>query len=152
MVNFLYFSRTRSKARPLIDAGAQWVNSPREVAQKSDVIFSIVGFPSDVREVHLGAEGTLAGASRGKIIVDMTTSEPELAEEMYARGTERGISLVDAPVSGGDVGAQKGTPGRMPPRLRRHRGEPILDWFNPPSYACYFWSSPHPLCPQKRSK
>ncbi|MCH2177248.1 MAG: NAD(P)-dependent oxidoreductase [Mariniblastus sp.] len=103
------FSRTPSKARPLIDAGAQWVSSPREVAQKSDVIFSIVGFPSDVREVHLGAEGTLAGASRGQIIVDMTTSEPELAEEMYARGTERGISMVDAPVSGGDVGAQKGT-------------------------------------------
>jgi 3-hydroxyisobutyrate dehydrogenase len=79
------------------------------VAEKSDVVFSIVGFPADVREVILGENGVLAGASSGDVIVDMTTSEPSLAIEIAGECAKRGIHAVDAPVSGGDVGAKNGT-------------------------------------------
>lgn len=103
------YTRTQSKAVSLLEAGVHWANSPREVAQASDVIFSIVGFPHDVRQVHLGDEGTLSGIEAGKILVDMTTSQPSLAKEIYERAAGRGVSAVDAPVSGGDVGAQNGT-------------------------------------------
>ncbi len=103
------YTRTQTKAVSLLEAGVQWANSPREVAQASDVIFSIVGFPHDVRQVHLGDMGTLSGIEAGKIIVDMTTSQPSLAKEIYESAAGRGVSAVDAPVSGGDVGAQNGT-------------------------------------------
>ncbi len=103
------YSRTREKARPLIDRGAAWAGSPREVASVSDVVFSIVGFPEDVREVMLGAEGALAGAAEGAILVDMTTSEPSLAVEIAEAAGKKGVHSVDAPVSGGDVGARNGT-------------------------------------------
>ena len=73
------FSRTKSKAEPLLEQGAAWADTPKSVAEQSDVIFSIVGFPSDVREVMLGGDGALAGAKEGSILVDMTTSEPSLA-------------------------------------------------------------------------
>ena len=99
-------NRTRSKAEPLLAKGAKWAATPREVAAASDVVFTIVGFPSDVREVLLGADGALAGSKPGDVLVDMTTSEPSLAIEIYqaARGTS--VHSVDAPVSGGDVGAK----------------------------------------------
>jgi len=103
------YSRTRSKAESLLDSGAQWAESPRDVAEASDVIFSIVGFPHDVREVHLGEAGTLSDTATGKIIVDMTTSQPELAREIDQRATEVGATAIDAPVSGGDVGARNAT-------------------------------------------
>ena len=103
------YTRTQTKAVSLLEAGVQWANSPREVAQASDVIFSIVGFPHDVRQVHLGDMGTLSGIEAGKIIVDMTTSQPSLAKEIYESAAGLGVSAVDAPVSGGDVGAQNGT-------------------------------------------
>ncbi len=103
------FTRSESKADPLVRAGAKWAHSPAEVARASDVIFSIVGFPHDVRQVHLGENGTLVGADRGKIVVDMTTSEPSLAREIYDAAAKLGVSSVDAPVSGGDVGACNGT-------------------------------------------
>jgi 3-hydroxyisobutyrate dehydrogenase len=102
-------SRTRSKAENLLKKGAEWADSPRAVAEKSDVIFSIVGFPSDVREVLLGEHGALAGAARGSILVDMTTSQPSLAREVYSIAKAQGVASVDAPVSGGDVGATNGT-------------------------------------------
>ena len=73
------FNRTRDKAKPLLERGAQWGDSPKAVAQKSDIIFSIVGFPHDVREVILGSDGALNGASAGSVLVDMTTSDPSLA-------------------------------------------------------------------------
>src|SRR5207342_3148005 len=73
----------------------------------SDVIFSIVGFPADVRDVMLGPQGALAGCTPGKILVDMTTSEPSLAKEIYAAAKAKGVHSVDAPVSGGDVGARE---------------------------------------------
>ena len=100
------YSRTMSKAEQLIQNGATWADSPKAVAESSDVIFSIVGFPSDVRSVILGEEGVLAGASAGSVIVDMTTSQPSLAEEIFEQAAARGVSSIDAPVSGGDVGAR----------------------------------------------
>ncbi|MFZ5832496.1 MAG: NAD(P)-dependent oxidoreductase, partial [Planctomycetota bacterium] len=101
------FNRTRSKAQPLLDRGARWADNPQAVAEASDVIFTIVGFPHDVRSTILGPSGALAGCRPGAILVDMTTSEPSLAEEVAARAAERGVHAVDAPVSGGDVGARE---------------------------------------------
>ena len=103
------YSRTQTKAQPLVDAGADWLPSPKDVAQVSDVVFSIVGFPSDVREVHLGKQGTLAGTRPGSVLVDMTTSQPKLAQEIFEAAKAKGVASIDAPVSGGDVGAQHGT-------------------------------------------
>ena len=103
------YSRTKSKAEGLIEQGAAWADSPQAVAEASDVVFSIVGFPSDVREVMLGENGALAGASEGCVLVDMTTSDPSLAVEIAEAAGEKGVHSVDAPVSGGDVGAKNGT-------------------------------------------
>jgi 3-hydroxyisobutyrate dehydrogenase len=103
------YSRTKEKAADLLARGATWAASPREVAAQSDVVISIVGFPSDVREVLLGENGALAGCKSGTVIVDMTTSEPSLAAEIAERARERGVVCIDAPVSGGDVGARNAT-------------------------------------------
>ena len=100
-------NRTKERAQPLLDAGATWADSSREVTAASDVIFTIVGFPPDVRDVYLGENGILKGAKSGSIIVDMTTTEPSLAKEIYDQARTRGIASVDAPVSGGDVGARE---------------------------------------------
>lgn len=102
-------SRTKSKAQPLLDQGASWADSPRAVAENSDVVFSIVGFPHDVREVILGAEGALAGMRSGGVLVDMTTSQPSLTVEIYEAAKAKSVASVDAPVSGGDIGAKGGT-------------------------------------------
>jgi 3-hydroxyisobutyrate dehydrogenase len=101
------YNRTRSKSKPLVDRGAAEADSPRAVAAASDVVFTIVGFPSDVREVTLGTEGTLAGARAGSVLVDMTTSEPALAREIFEAAKGKGVHSVDAPVSGGDIGARE---------------------------------------------
>jgi len=100
------YTRTKSKAAALLDKGAVWAETPQAVAAASDVVFSIVGFPEDVRAVLLGDDGALAGASAGNVLVDMTTSQPSLAEEIYAAAAGQGVHAVDAPVSGGDVGAR----------------------------------------------
>ena len=100
-------TRTKSKADGLIGKGAQWAESPKAVAENSDVVFSIVGFPHDVRSVVLGEDGALAGSKPGNILVDMTTSEPSLAEEICEKAKTKGVASVDAPVSGGDVGARE---------------------------------------------
>lgn len=102
-------SRTASKAQPLLEAGAVWADTPAEVAAASDISCAIVGYPRDVREVFLGPHGLLAGAGEGDAVVDMTTSEPSLAAEIAERAGEAGAAAVDAPVSGGDVGARNGT-------------------------------------------
>ncbi len=102
-------NRTPSKAQELIDAGAVWADSPREVARNSDVVFVMVGFPSDVEEVILGADGVLAGCEAGKIMVDMTTSRPELAVHIAKAASKKRVGAIDAPVSGGDIGAAAGT-------------------------------------------
>lgn len=101
------FNRTRSKAEGLLAMGAEWADSPKAVSEAADIVFSIVGFPHDVREVILGDRGALAGCKPGNIIVDMTTSEPALAVEIAARAAERGVASLDAPVTGGDVGARE---------------------------------------------
>ena len=100
------YNRSKDKTQPLAELGAKVVDSPKAVAENSDVIFSIVGFPSDVREVYLGSNGILAGSRSGAIVVDMTTSEPSLAVEIAEVAKKKGIHALDAPVSGGDVGAK----------------------------------------------
>jgi 3-hydroxyisobutyrate dehydrogenase len=103
------FNRTKEKALPLIEKGAAWVDSPRQATENSDVIFTMLGFPEDVRGVYFGKGGILEAARRGVILVDMTTTEPSLAAEIYQAAQERGAFAVDAPVSGGDVGARNAT-------------------------------------------
>jgi 3-hydroxyisobutyrate dehydrogenase len=100
------YSRTRSKAESLLSAGAVWAATPRDVAEKSDVVCAIVGYPKDVREVFLGPNGAVVAARQGMIFVDMTTSEPSLAVEIAEAAKAKGASSLDAPVSGGDVGAK----------------------------------------------
>ena len=100
------FNRTPERARGLLERGAAWAESPQAVAQHADVVFTMVGFPDDVREIVLGPAGTLAGAGHGTILVDMTTSEPSLAREIYEAARARGVASLDAPASGGDVGAR----------------------------------------------
>lgn len=103
------FNRSRSKADPLVAAGARWGESPKQVAEDSDVVFTMVGYPADVRQVILGPNGVLAGSKPGGIIVDMTTSEPSLAVEIAATAAKLGVHAIDAPVSGGDIGARNAT-------------------------------------------
>jgi 3-hydroxyisobutyrate dehydrogenase len=103
------YNRTKDKARSLLDTGAVWGETPRAVAERSDVVFAIVGFPRDVREVFLGPQGALGGSRTGMVLVDMTTSEPSLAREIYDAAKAKGVASVDAPVSGGDVGAKNAT-------------------------------------------
>ena len=103
------YNRTRRKAKSLIEQGAEWAKTPKDVAANADVIFTIVGFPNDVRQVYFGGDGILEGIQEGSLVVDMTTTEPTLAEEIYQAAKLRGASSVDAPVSGGDIGAQAGT-------------------------------------------
>jgi 3-hydroxyisobutyrate dehydrogenase len=101
------YNRTPEKAKALVEKGAKLETSPRKVAEASDVVFTIVGFPRDVREVTLGADGALAGSKPGTVLVDMTTSEPALAREIFETAKAKDVHAVDAPVSGGDVGARE---------------------------------------------
>ena len=103
------FSRTQAKAQSLLDRGAAWTESPRAVAEKATAIVTMVGFPRDVREVYFGPEGILAGARPGSILIDMTTTEPALSREIEAAASTKGLYAIDAPVSGGDVGARNAT-------------------------------------------
>ncbi|KAJ0232071.1 3-hydroxyisobutyrate dehydrogenase [Hirschfeldia incana] len=103
------FNRTVSKAQPLLDMGATLADSPNSLASQSDVVFSIVGYPSDVRRVLLDpTSGALSGLSSGGVLVDMTTSEPSLAEEISESASSVNCFSIDAPVSGGDLGAKNG--------------------------------------------
>ena len=107
--NISVYNRTKEKAKELIDMGAIWCSNPKEVAEKSDIVFTIVGFPHDVEDVYLGENGVLKAIKKGAVIVDMTTSEPSLAQRVYEEAKKIGVSSIDAPVSGGDVGAKNGT-------------------------------------------
>jgi 3-hydroxyisobutyrate dehydrogenase len=100
------YNRSQDKAKPLVEQGAAWADTPKQVAEKADIVFAIVGFPKDVREVFLGPQGALAGSKPGTLLVDMTTSEPSLAREIYEAAKAKQVHAVDAPVSGGDVGAK----------------------------------------------
>jgi 3-hydroxyisobutyrate dehydrogenase len=100
-------TRTPSKAQSLLDQGAHWAASPADVARGADIVFTMVGFPQDVHAVYLGAAGLLEGARSGQIFADMTTTEPSLAVEIHREATQRAVATVDAPVSGGDIGARE---------------------------------------------
>ena len=102
------YTRTKSKAEPLIDRGAKWFADPKDVAEDADIIFSMVGFPKDVEDVYFKDNGIFAGLNEGKIIVDMTTSTPTLAKKIGEKAEQMNVECIDAPVSGGDVGARDG--------------------------------------------
>ncbi|WP_338753802.1 NAD(P)-dependent oxidoreductase [Bacillus sp. FJAT-52991] len=103
------YTRTKEKAQELLDQGAIWCENPTEVAKQSDIIFTIIGEPKDVEEVYLGSQGILASGRVGQTVIDMTTSKPSLAKEIYVKAKEKGMYALDAPVSGGDTGAKNGT-------------------------------------------
>jgi len=100
-------TRTREKASELLAAGAAWCATPKDVAQRSDIVFSMVGFPSEVEEVYFGADGILAGARAGSLVCDMSTSDPSTAIRIHEAARARSVASLDAPVSGGDVGARE---------------------------------------------
>ncbi len=101
-------TRTRSKADALIEQGAEWGTTPREVTERADYVFTMLGYPHDVEEIYCGESGILAGCRSNSVLVDMTTSSPELAKRIAGKARERDSELLDAPVSGGDVGARSG--------------------------------------------
>ncbi len=103
------WNRTSSKMRPLVEAGASAASSPKEVAERSDVIIDIVTDSPDVEEVILGPEGVIHGARPGSIVVDMSTISPMVTRRIASELSKRGVRMLDAPVSGGDVGARDGT-------------------------------------------
>jgi 3-hydroxyisobutyrate dehydrogenase len=100
------FNRTRAKADELLAQGAIWHEAPGDVAAECDAVFTIVGFPQDVEEIYLGPDGLVSRARPGTVLIDMTTSSPSLARRLAEKGAERGIAVLDAPVSGGDIGAR----------------------------------------------
>lgn len=102
------YTRTAKKAENLVEAGAVLLASPQEVAEKSEVVFTMVGYPSDVEQVYFGEKGLLKNAEKGTVLVDMTTSQPQLAQRIFEAAAENGLHALDAPVSGGDIGAKNG--------------------------------------------
>ena len=107
------YNRTKDKAIPLIQQGARWCESAGDASEGADFVFSIVGFPQDVEEIFFGERGILSTAKNGSVVVDMTTSEPSLAERIYETAKEKEVSSLDAPVSGGDLGARNATLSMM---------------------------------------
>ncbi|HQA59478.1 MAG: NAD(P)-dependent oxidoreductase [Tepidanaerobacteraceae bacterium] len=103
----LVYNRTKAKAEELIEKGATWKDTVAEVAREANVIITIVGYPKDVREVYLGENGIIENAKAGSYLIDMTTSSPKLAKEIYEAAKARNLHALDAPVSGGDVGAKE---------------------------------------------
>lgn len=103
------YTRTKSKAEGVIAAGAHWCDTIADCAAGRDVVITIVGYPKDVEEVYFSEKGLLNSADKGTVLIDMTTTSPRLSERIYAAAKEKGMTALDAPVSGGDVGAQKGT-------------------------------------------
>ena len=103
------YNRTKSRSDAVIAEGAKWCDTPADVTAQSDIVITIVGYPTDVEETYFGETGIFSQADDHHILIDMTTSTPTLAEKIYAFGKEKGIQTLDAPVSGGDKGAQNGT-------------------------------------------
>lgn len=100
------YNRSAAKAEPLVRSGARLAGSPAEIAASCEIIITMVGFPADVEEIYLGSEGLVNHAKPGSLLIDMTTSSPELAVRIHEAAKQRGIMAMDAPVSGGDVGAR----------------------------------------------
>lgn len=104
----IVYTRSKEKAQNLLENGAKWAVSPEELAQQADVIISMVGYPKDVEEIYLGEKGILKNPCRTKYVIDMTTSTPSLAVKIYEKALDAGVKALDAPVSGGDIGAREG--------------------------------------------
>lgn len=102
------FNRTKEHAQSVLEAGAHWCDTPEDVAKTSSVVITIAGFPQDVEKIYFGEHGLFSGADENTILVDSTTSTPKLDEKIYKEGQKENIQTLDAPVSGGDVGAQNG--------------------------------------------
>ncbi|MDF2859205.1 MAG: oxidoreductase [Neobacillus sp.] len=102
----IVYTRTKEKAKKLLDNGAIWGETVKEIAEKANVIFTMVGYPSDVEEVYLGKSGLIKNSKRGSYLLDMTTSAPSLAIKIFQVANEKGVQVMDAPVSGGDIGAR----------------------------------------------
>ena len=100
------YNRSRAGAEPLLAAGATWHDTPGALARQCDLVVTMVGFPSDVESLYLGAGGLVANARPGTVLVDMTTSSPELARRIAEAAAARGVQALDAPVSGGEIGAR----------------------------------------------
>ncbi|WP_281503696.1 NAD(P)-dependent oxidoreductase [Ectobacillus sp. JY-23] len=105
--NVIVHNRTKEKTSVLVEKGAVWANTPQELAEQANVIMTMVGYPHDVEQLYTGNNGILAYAQRGSICIDFTTSTPTLAENLYKQAKEKGIHMLDAPVSGGDIGARE---------------------------------------------
>jgi 3-hydroxyisobutyrate dehydrogenase len=103
----IVYSRTKEKAGDLFEKGADWGETPQDVASKANVIFTMVGYPSDVEGIYLGENGLVNHAKPGSYLIDMTTSAPSLAVKIFKAAKEKDIHAIDAPVSGGDVGAKE---------------------------------------------
>lgn len=103
------YNRTRQKADEVVSLGANWADSPAAVTAQSDIILSMVGYPQDVEAIYYGDNGIFSAVTPDKVVVDMTTSTPTLAQKIAATASELGLQALDAPVSGGDIGAQNGT-------------------------------------------
>ncbi|MCR8969426.1 NAD(P)-dependent oxidoreductase [Facklamia sp. 7083-14-GEN3] len=102
------YNRTKAKANQLVEEGAIWKDSPEEIAQVCDIVLTIVGYPEDVEAVYIGEKGLFKGAHPGQVFIDLTTSRPSLAQELTKKGQDLGVIVLDAPVSGGDLGAKAG--------------------------------------------
>src|SRR5690625_1046174 len=100
------FTRTKAKAHTLMEEGAIWEDSVTNIAKKSDIIITMIGTPKDVEDVYFNSAGLIAHAKQGTYLIDMTTSKPSLAKEIYEKAKEKDLHALDAPVSGGDVGAK----------------------------------------------
>lgn len=105
----LVYTRTKEKAEDLLQEGAVWKETVADLAREADVVITMVGYPHDVEQVYFGEGGILENARPGTYVIDMTTSTPTLAKSIYEAAKQKGIHALDAPVSGGDIGAREGT-------------------------------------------
>lgn len=126
------YNRTKAHAQAVLDQGAKWAATPAAATTGNEIVFTMVGFPQDVEEVYYGQDGVLTAAQDGQYLVDMTTSRPSLAQRIATDGEKKGTHVIDAPVSGGDVGAKNGTLTVM---LGGQRADvdaivPVLDQFS----------------------
>lgn len=105
----LVYNRTKASTDTLVENGAIWMDTVAKLSEQGDIVISMVGYPKDVEKIYFGDKGIINNVKRESVIIDMTTSEPSLAKRIYVKAKEMGIDSLDAPVSGGDVGAKNGT-------------------------------------------
>lgn len=132
------YNRTKEKARSLIEQGHIWCDTPADVAAQSDIIFTMLGYPADVETIYLAPDGLINNGKQGQIFIDCTTSSPELAQKINQEANKKGIYVLDAPVSGGDIGAKNGTLSVMVggDETIFDRVKPLIDKFS--SAVTYF--------------